>query len=68
LASRERRLLKSENDHLRHEIIEWRNRDGLMRTVEPVRGEDEGNEDEDDGRWKGGVIGLGGYGVLHASG
>jgi hypothetical protein len=39
LASRELRLLKSENDHLRLEINEWRDRAGLMRIEEPVRGE-----------------------------
>jgi len=39
LASRELRLLKSENDHLRFEINEWRDRAGLMRVEEPIRGE-----------------------------
>jgi hypothetical protein len=39
LASRELRLLKSENDHLRFEINEWRDRAGLMRIEEPIRGE-----------------------------
>jgi hypothetical protein len=39
LASRELRLLKSENDNLRFEINEWRDRAGLMRIEEPVRGE-----------------------------
>jgi len=31
--------LKSENDHLRFEINEWRDRAGLMRIKEPVRRE-----------------------------
>ena len=39
LAYRELHLLKLENDHLRLEINEWRDRAGLMRIKEPVRGE-----------------------------
>jgi hypothetical protein len=39
LASRELRLLKSESDHLRLEINEWRDGAGFMRIEEPVRGE-----------------------------
>lgn len=39
LASRELRLLRSETDHLRLEINEWRDRAGLMRMEEPVRSE-----------------------------
>ena len=39
MASRELRLLKSEADHLRFEINEWRDRAGLIRLEEPVRGE-----------------------------
>ncbi|KAL0581904.1 hypothetical protein V5O48_000134 [Marasmius crinis-equi] len=39
LASRELRVLKLEADHLRKELNEWRNRAGIARTEEPVRGE-----------------------------
>jgi hypothetical protein len=39
LASRELRLLKLESDALRREINEWRNRAGIPRIEEPVRGE-----------------------------
>lgn len=39
LASRELRLLKLESDALRRELNEWRDRAGLPRLEEPVRGE-----------------------------
>jgi len=39
LASRELRLLKLESDALRRELNEWRDRAGLPRVDEPVRGE-----------------------------
>lgn len=39
LASRELRLLKLESDALRRELNEWRNRAGIPRIDEPVRGE-----------------------------
>ncbi|KAK7462964.1 hypothetical protein VKT23_007545 [Stygiomarasmius scandens] len=39
LASRELRLLKLESDALRREINEWRDRAGIPRVEEPVRGE-----------------------------
>ncbi|KAK7044222.1 hypothetical protein VNI00_007944 [Paramarasmius palmivorus] len=39
LASREIRLLKLECDHLRREINEWRDRAGIPRVEEPIRGE-----------------------------
>ena len=39
LASRELRLLKLESDALRRELNEWRDRAGLPRVEEPVRGE-----------------------------
>lgn len=39
LASRELRLLKLESDALRRELNEWRNRAGIPRIEEPVRGE-----------------------------
>lgn len=39
LASRELRLLKMETDALRRELNEWRDRSGLPRVEEPVRGE-----------------------------
>ncbi|CAL1705844.1 unnamed protein product [Somion occarium] len=39
LASRELRLLKLETDALRRELNEWRDRSGLPRVEEPVRGE-----------------------------
>lgn len=39
LASRELRLLKLEADALRRELNEWRDRSGLPRVEEPVRGE-----------------------------
>ncbi|KAI0682397.1 hypothetical protein C8T65DRAFT_750513 [Cerioporus squamosus] len=39
LAARELRLLKLESDALRRELNEWRDRSGLPRVDEPVRGE-----------------------------
>lgn len=39
LASRELRLVKLESDALRRELNEWRDRAGLPRVEEPVRGE-----------------------------
>lgn len=39
LAARELRLLKLESDALRRELNEWRDRAGLPRVEEPVRGE-----------------------------
>ncbi|KAF9242047.1 hypothetical protein BU15DRAFT_86981 [Melanogaster broomeanus] len=39
LASRELRLIKGESDALRRELNEWRDRAGLPRVDEPVRGE-----------------------------
>ncbi|KAG7087866.1 hypothetical protein E1B28_013804 [Marasmius oreades] len=39
LASRELRILKLESDHLRKELNEWRDRAGIARVEEPVRGE-----------------------------
>ncbi|KAJ3843828.1 hypothetical protein EV361DRAFT_789013 [Lentinula raphanica] len=39
LASRELRLLKLESDALRRELNEWRNRAGIPRIDEPVRGD-----------------------------
>ncbi|KAI8982955.1 hypothetical protein BD414DRAFT_508648 [Trametes punicea] len=39
LAARELRILKLESDALRRELNEWRNRSGLPRVDEPVRGE-----------------------------
>ncbi|KAI0685052.1 hypothetical protein BC835DRAFT_1421649 [Cytidiella melzeri] len=39
LAARELRALKAESDALRRELNEWRNRSGLPRIDEPVRGE-----------------------------
>ncbi|EGN95785.1 hypothetical protein SERLA73DRAFT_187008 [Serpula lacrymans var. lacrymans S7.3] len=39
LASRELRLIKLESDALRRELNEWRDRAGLPRVEEPVRGE-----------------------------
>ncbi|KAH7909226.1 hypothetical protein BJ138DRAFT_1011291 [Hygrophoropsis aurantiaca] len=39
LASRELRILKLESDALRRELNEWRDRAGLPRVDEPVRGE-----------------------------
>ncbi|KAI0784324.1 hypothetical protein C8Q75DRAFT_390853 [Abortiporus biennis] len=39
LAARELRLLKVETDLLRRELNEWRDRSGLPRVEEPVRGE-----------------------------
>ncbi|ESK92822.1 macrophage erythroblast attacher isoform 1 [Moniliophthora roreri MCA 2997] len=39
LASRELRLLKTECDHIRRELNEWRDRAGIPRVEEPVRGE-----------------------------
>ncbi|TFK91092.1 hypothetical protein K466DRAFT_483529 [Polyporus arcularius HHB13444] len=39
LAARELRLLKLESDALRRELNEWRDRSGLPRCDEPVRGE-----------------------------
>ncbi|THV01898.1 hypothetical protein K435DRAFT_853320 [Dendrothele bispora CBS 962.96] len=39
LASRELRLLKLESDALRRELNEWRDRAGIPRVEEPVRGE-----------------------------
>lgn len=39
LAARELRLLKCEADALRRELNEWRDRSGLPRVEEPVRGE-----------------------------
>ena len=39
MASRELRALKSESDALRRELNEWRDRSGLPRVDEPVRGE-----------------------------
>ncbi|KAK7450091.1 hypothetical protein VKT23_012973 [Stygiomarasmius scandens] len=39
LASRELRLLKVETDALRREVNEWRDRAGIQRVEEPIRGE-----------------------------
>ncbi|KAK1219247.1 hypothetical protein PQX77_018054 [Marasmius sp. AFHP31] len=39
LASRELRVLKLEADHLRKELNEWRDRAGISRVEEPIRGE-----------------------------
>lgn len=39
LASRELRMLKLESDHLRRELNEWRDRAGIQRVEEPVRGD-----------------------------
>lgn len=39
LAARELRMLKLESDALRRELNEWRDRSGLPRVEEPVRGE-----------------------------
>ncbi|KAL0059183.1 hypothetical protein AAF712_014107 [Marasmius tenuissimus] len=39
LASRELRMIKLEADQLRHELNEWRDRAGISRVEEPVRGD-----------------------------
>ncbi|KAK1233921.1 hypothetical protein PQX77_002894 [Marasmius sp. AFHP31] len=39
LASRELRMMKLEADQLRHELNEWRDRAGISRVEEPVRGD-----------------------------